>query len=193
MPAGTLKQLLFEQNPIMSDYTGMRRWLFAASLVAAGLFAGCESVPPGVEPGPHGTIAYDVLIEASPPGARIEANQEPVGNTPVHLKIFGDKDGTFHDFGSYYYVIQAFPPNTNLFVQTKVYRTGHLFSPEDMVPHEIHFDMSQPSPVETPTYSRRGNPYYYGPYYGGPYYGPYWGPGPWIRPGPIPVPVPHPR
>src|SRR5438105_13289499 len=80
-----------------------RTWFFAASLVPIVLLVGCETAPPpGVERGPHGTIAYDVLVEASDPGARIEANGEFVGNTPTHLKIFGDKDGTFHDFGSYY-------------------------------------------------------------------------------------------
>ena len=171
------------------------KWISATALASLSVLTACHTLPPGAEPGPNGTMAYYVKIDATEPGTRINANGQDIGTVPLTLKIYGDKDGTFHDFGSYYYVIQAFPPSTNLFVQTKVYRTGHLFSPEDMVPHEIHFDMSQPSPVETPTYSRRGNPYYYGPYYGGPYYGPYWGPGPWIRPAPIPVPFPgpHPR
>src|SRR5690348_5809845 len=91
-------------------------WILGASL-SAMLMAGCESVPPGVERGPHGTIAYDVLVEASEPGARIEAEGNQVGNTPVHLRIFGDKDGTFHDFGNYQYVIRALPLATNQFAQ----------------------------------------------------------------------------
>ena len=73
--------------------------MWAGSLAIVGLLAGCETIPPGVERGPHGTIAYDVLVEVSAPGARIEANGQDVGNTPLHLKIFGDSDGTFHDFG----------------------------------------------------------------------------------------------
>src|SRR5437773_12416646 len=102
-----------------------RTGLFAVSLAAAVvLLAGCETIPPGAERGPHGTMAYDVLIEASEPGARIEANGEFIGNAPVHLKIFGDPDGTFHDFGSYFYVVRAFPLVTNQYVQTRAFRTG---------------------------------------------------------------------
>src|SRR2546421_10763335 len=95
--------------------------LVTAGLAVLGLFTGCQTVPPGVERGPHGTIAYDVLIEASEPGARIEANGEYIGNTPAHLKIFGDRDGTFHDFGAYQYVIQAFPLTTNQYAQVRAF------------------------------------------------------------------------
>lgn len=156
--------------------------MLAAMAAAVGLLAGCETVPPGVERGPHGTIAYDVLVDSSPPGARIEANGQIIGNAPLHLKIFGDKDGTFHDFGSYYYIVRALPVATNQFVQTRVFRTGHLFTPEDRVPQRIDFDMTQPNPYaygvpgyEYPAYPPAG---YYGPPV---YYGPgvrfYFGPG----------------
>jgi hypothetical protein len=152
--------------------------ILAAGLAAVGLLAGCETIPPGAERGPHGTIAYDVLVEASEPGARIEANGESIGTTPAHLKIFGDTDGTFHDFGSYYYIVRAFPLATNQFAQTRVFRTGRGFTPEDQIPKKIYFDMNQPAPAYPPP----GGPvyvypdYYYGPpwyYYGPPYfYGP---------------------
>jgi len=162
-------------------------WL-VIGLAGMALFAGCETAPPGAELGPHGTIAYDVLVESSPQGARIEANGQVVGNAPLHLKIFGDKDGTFHDFGSYYYLIRALPMATNQFVQTRVFRTGHLFTPEDRIPQRIDFEMSQPNmyPYGAPGYAYPDYPppAYYGPpvYYGGPgYYGPgvqfYFGPG----------------
>ena len=153
-------------------------------LTVVGLFVGCESVPPGVEQGPHGTIAYDVQIESVPPGAKIEANGQVVGSAPLHLKIFGDKDGTFHDFGSYYYIVRALPLSTNEFVQTRVFRTGHLFSPEDHIPQRIDFDMSQrppPYPYGAPGYPYPAYPppaYYYPP---PGYYSPgvqfYFGPG----------------
>src|SRR5437588_3542159 len=109
-----------------------------AALATLGFFTGCDTIPPGVERGPNGTVAYEVLIEASEPGARIEANHEFIGNTPVRLKIFGDPDGTFHDFGSYEYIVQALPLTTNQFTQTRVFRTGHMFTPEDRVPSRIY-------------------------------------------------------
>jgi hypothetical protein len=147
----------------------------AAALAAAVLLTGCETIPPGAERGPHGTMAYDVLVDSSPPGARIEANGQEVGIAPVHIKIFGDPDGTFHDFGSPYYVIRALPVATNQFVQTRLFGTGYWFGPEDHIPKEVHFDMTQP----TQTYPPNGPPVYGYPYYGPPvYYGPpyYYGP-----------------
>jgi hypothetical protein len=155
-------------------------YILTASL-AAVFFAGCETAPPGVERGPHGTIAYDVLVEASAPGAKIEANGQVVGDTPLHLKIFGDKDGTFHDFGSEYYVIRALPLATNQFAQTRWFGTGKWFGPEDHIPQNLYLDMNQNTPQSpppiygSPAYGPPG--YYYGPPY---YYGPsvrfYFGP-----------------
>src|SRR5947199_8780769 len=109
------------------------KWVFGAGLVIVLAFTGCQTIPPGAERGPDGTMAYDVLIEASPPGARIEANGSVIGTAPVHLKIFGDPDGTFHDFGSYNYVIRALPLGTNQFTQTRVFRTGHMMAGEDSI------------------------------------------------------------
>ena len=133
-------------------------------------------------------MAYDVLIEASEPGARIEANGEMIGNSPVHLKIFGDPDGTFHDFGSYYYTVRALPLATNQFAQVRWFRTGRGFTPEDQIPKNIYFDMNQRPPPNgppgEPPYGYPPPPYYYGPppYYYGPslqfYYGPRYHRGP---------------
>jgi hypothetical protein len=159
------------------------KWTLAAGLAAALVLVGCQTIPPGAERGPHNTMAYDVLVDATPPGARIEVNGQDVGQTPVHIKIFGDPDGTFHDFGSYYYVVKAFPVETNQYPQLRLFRTGHLLSPEDHIPPRIYFDMNrqpQPPPSYYPGY---GPPpaYYYPPYYGPGYYGPgfnfYFGPG----------------
>ncbi len=172
----------------LSEFRVMKKIvLFAAGLSGlALLLAGCETTPPGVERGPHGTIAYYVSVDATPPGARVEANGEIVGNTPLTLKIYGDKDGTFHDFGSYYYIVRALPLATNQYPQVKMFRTGRWFTPEDYVPKSIYFDMTQPQPNYPPPAAAPGYPeYYYGPpgYYG-PYpyyYGPsfrfYFGPG----------------
>jgi hypothetical protein len=154
----------------------MKRALMLMAGVAAAVFlAGCQTLPPDAERGPHGTIAYETLIEASEPGARIEANGEYVGNAPLRLKIYGDKDGTFHDFGSYYYIIRGLPLATNQFPQVRFFRTGRGFTPEDLIPKHIFFDMNQqmpafapPGPPESPVYMYPPPPVYFGP----PYYGP---------------------
>lgn len=162
-------------------------WLPLATLAAAIFFVGCETVPEGVERGPHGTIAYDVLVEASEPGARIEANGESIGNTPLHLRIYGDKDGTFHDFGSYHYVIRALPLTTNQHPQTKIFQTGKMFTPEDRIPQRIYFDMTQPQavypPPGPPVYVYPAPPVYYypPPYYYGPSFRFHFGPRPFYH------------
>lgn len=116
-------------------------------------------------------MAYNVLVDASAPGARINVNGQDVGNTPVHIKVFGDPDGTFHDFGSPYFMISAAAISTNQFPQVRYFGTGYMFGPEDRVPDRVYFEMSQP-PVAPPY--PPAQPYYYGPppYYYGPYYGP---------------------
>ena len=151
------------------------KFIFLGSAAGAILLAGCATpLPPGAERGPNGTMAYDVLVESSPPGARIEASGELVGNAPLHLKIFGDPDGTFHDFGSPVYEVRAFPGGTNQFVQTRLFGTGQMFGPEDKIPHQIYFEMSQPQPTYAPAYAYPPPVYYRPPiYYGDPfYYGP---------------------
>jgi len=166
----------------------IRKWTLGAMLTAVLCLAGCQTapLPPGAEQGPHGTIAYDVLVEATPPGAKIEANGQLVGETPLRLKIFGDRDGTFHDFGSDFYVIRALPLATNQYPQVAMFGTGRWFGPEDRIPSQISFDMNQRPPQVAPPpgygypYAYPPPPYYYypPPVYYGPgiryYYRPYW-------------------
>src|SRR3974390_3213813 len=104
-----------------------------AALAVGALLSGCASPPPGYEAGPHNTMAYHVPVEASEPGAKIYVNGQYVGPTPLNLKIFGDRDGTFHDFGSYFYVVQAMPIQTNQFPQTRAFGTGRNFTHEDKI------------------------------------------------------------
>jgi len=156
-----------------------------SALVLLALFTGCETIPPGAERGPNGTMAYEVTVESSEQGVRIEANHQYVGTTPLTLKIFGDPDGTFHDFGAYEYVVQAFPLRTNQFVQTRLFRTGRMFTPEDVIPRQIYFDMSQvPPPYYPPPYAYPAYPppppyYWYGPPY---YYNYGYGPRIYVHP-----------
>jgi hypothetical protein len=124
----------------------------AAMLVALGL-AGCASSGPtgsgsdGVRPekGPNGTIAYYFQVEASEPGAKIEANGDYVGDAPLKLKVWGDKDGTFHNFGSYTYTIRAYPVRPGQRMQIKEFKTGGWFTEEDKIPSRIYFDFSSPA------------------------------------------------
>jgi len=148
----------------------MKSRVLMLTAVAAliGFGTGCQTpIPPGAEVGPDRTIAYDMLVEASEPGTVIEANGEYMGKAPIHLKIFGNIKGTFHDFGSDFFVVRALPATTNHFTQTRAFRTDR-----DGIPKAIYFDMKQPPPPEPPP----GRPYY-GPhfYFYGPapyFYGP---------------------
>src|SRR3569833_793047 len=102
------------------------KWTLAARFAAALVLVGCQSIPPGAERGPHNTMAYDVLVEASPPGARIEVNGEDIGEAPVHIKFFGDPDGTFHDFGSNKNNKKTKPKTTKQKTQKQKKRTGKM-------------------------------------------------------------------
>lgn len=147
------------------------------SVGLAALLIGCATpLPPGAEPGPDGTMAYNVLVEASSPRVRIEVNGEYAGEAPLQLKIFGDSDGTFHDFGEYSYEVRAFPSQgaTNEYVQTQIFGTGRMFSSEDKIPGRIYFQMNQPPPryVPYPVYVTPPPTFYDPFYYDRFYYGP---------------------
>lgn len=110
------------------------------------LISGCETGSRNrPDRGPNGTIAYNVLIESSEAGARVEVNDEHVGKTPVEVRVWGDKDGTFHNFGSADFVIRVFPVRSGQNVQTKTFRTGGWFAQEDRVPRHLFFDLDQKS------------------------------------------------
>jgi len=117
----------------------MKQKLTLATLTAF-ILAGCATDGAKPEKGKAGTIAYLVEVESSEPGARIEVNNEYVGKTPTTLKIFGDKDGTFHNFGSYEYRVTASPVRAGQQAQTKVFKTGGWFTPEDRIPKRIFFE-----------------------------------------------------
>jgi hypothetical protein len=128
------------------------RWV--AFVVAGGALgfaaAGCASTDPALkaaERGPQGTVAFRVLVEANEPGVRIEANKDFVGTTgttPVELKIFGDKDGTFHCFDNPNYIIQAIPTKPGQLLHSKYFRTGDFFTGEDKIPRRVFFNMAEP-------------------------------------------------
>lgn len=98
------------------------------------------------EKGRDGTIAYYINIESSAP-ARIEIDNDFIGRSPLKYKVFGDRDGTFHNWGAYEVTIRAIPdpPADGLSPQAKIFRTGGWFSQEDRVPSHLYFDLRQPN------------------------------------------------
>jgi hypothetical protein len=110
------------------------------------LLAACATDPPGIEHGPDNTIAYKVPVEASEPGTKIEVNYKPAGVAPMTVTIYGDRDGTFHNFGSDEYIIRAYPPNSDQFPQTKIFKTGAMGVKDDRIPQRIFFDLGSNKP-----------------------------------------------
>jgi hypothetical protein len=109
------------------------------------LLSGCATPdPPGTEYGPQGTIAYQVPVDASEPGATIEVNYKIEGKAPLTIKIFGDRDGTFHNFGHDEFTVRAYPPTTNHYPQTKIFKTGTMGVKDDQIPQKIYFDFGAP-------------------------------------------------
>ncbi len=123
----------------------MHRSLLLSLLTALALASGCatNTTGPTTERGPGGTIAYYVKIESSEPGARVEVNSELVGTTPVDVRVWGDPDGTFHNFGSSDFIIRVLPVRDGQSAQTKAFRTGGWFSQEDQIPKRLFFDLNQ--------------------------------------------------
>ena len=115
------------------------RVLFPTLLVIG--FCGCASSG-GRERGPDGTVAYSVHVESSDPGARVEVNDDCVGVTPLDVKVFGDRDGTFHNFGTSDFVIRVHPVRQGQNVQSKTFRTGGWFGQEDRIPSRLFFDLN---------------------------------------------------
>jgi S1-C subfamily serine protease len=97
------------------------------------------------ERGPNGTIAYYIEVETSEPGIRIEADGELAGVSPLKVKVFGDRDGTFHHFKKAKYEIRAIPSRAGQFLQLKSYSTGGFFVPDDRIPSHLYFDMGTPA------------------------------------------------
>jgi hypothetical protein len=99
-----------------------------------------------LKPLPAGlTTPHDILITANGGGARITVNGQEMGHTPLHIKVYGDRDGTFHDFGSYSCRIMAYPWDSNQFVQLRVFATNRNAGGGDPIPEAVHFDLDKPT------------------------------------------------
>jgi hypothetical protein len=117
----------------------MRATLASVFLMAI-LISGCGTPDAAdVEKGPQNTIVYNVPIESNLEGTKIEVNYTVVGVAPIAVKIFGDRDGTFHNFGNDEYVVRAYPPGTNYYPKTKIFKTGAFGVKDDRIPEKISF------------------------------------------------------
>ena len=58
---------------------------------------------------------------------------------------FGDRDGTFHNFGSRGFIIKVFPVRAGQHIQTKLFETGGWWGKEDKIPGRLYFDLDQKS------------------------------------------------
>jgi hypothetical protein len=115
---------------------------FALALIVLN-FTGCAT-DSKIDQGPDGTVAYNVPIDSSQPGRRLEVNGESVGVTPVVLKVFGDRDGTFHNFGSADFMVIAHSVNSSE-VRTTNFHTGTAGEKDDKIPDKIYFDFGSPA------------------------------------------------
>jgi hypothetical protein len=111
--------------------------------LATGLLS-CSSTPKA-DKGPESTKAFYVQVQASREGVSIETNNVFAGKAPFVLRLMGDQDGTFHNFGAPEYVVRAVPETTNAFIPTQAFKTGDKSSPGDRIPGLIFLDMSNPS------------------------------------------------
>ena len=114
------------------------------SLGIAAFIAGCETTPSS-EKGPEHTKTFYVQVQASVEGVRIETNNAFAGNAPLTLRILGNKDGTFHNFGNPQFVFRALPLTTNGLAPVQVFKAGTSSSPGDRIPGLIFFDMARPT------------------------------------------------
>jgi hypothetical protein len=119
-------------------------WVILSPTAVVVMLASCSSTPAG-DKGADGTTAFYVQVQASREGVTIETNNAFAGKAPMTLRLFGDKDGTFRNFGAPDYVVRALPGSTNAFIPTQVFKTGNKSSPGDRIPGLIFLDMESAS------------------------------------------------
>lgn len=121
----------------------------AATLLLASLFAGCSFLEPYPTPGPIPTAMpaprydpasdpqphYTILVESSPPGVRLEFNDEFVGTTPCRVRISGEAGRKFSHSTAHRHVFKALPPDTGGSTQIKSFSEG------SDIPEHLFFDM----------------------------------------------------
>lgn len=95
------------------------------------LFTGCKSLF-------YHEVPHKILIESDPPGARIELNEEYIGDTPLEYTLLGGHKRQFSE-NHPLYIFRASPTAAVGYVQTKVF---HSRDPRvDSIPKHLFFDL----------------------------------------------------
>lgn len=114
---------------------------------AVMLLAGGCSTPKEANRLPGGgPVPYEVQIETSDPGSRIEVDGEYMGLAPLTVTIWGDSDGTFHGSGDGYTVFKAYPVKPGQYIQVRRFLNGaqaFMFGQQDRIPKRLYFDLNQ--------------------------------------------------
>jgi len=121
-------------------------WFSVLIPAAALLLSGCASSSEARHRPGGGPVPYEVQIETSDPGSRIEVDGEYMGTSPLTVTIWGDADGTFHGPGDGYTVFKAYPVKPGQYIQTRKYLNGaqaFMFGQQDRIPQRLYFDLNQ--------------------------------------------------
>jgi hypothetical protein len=98
------------------EYIDMARMILLLCVLG---FVGCSQQDgkgePKVEKRQRCNGFYDVAVVSDPPGARIEVNDDYVGDAPITIKMKGDS----HERVEQRYIIRALPMQAGQYVQTK--------------------------------------------------------------------------
>jgi hypothetical protein len=119
----------------------------AVSIITTLLVGGCENGNGGVvadqpneKPKPEKRARidgyYEVEVISDPPGARIEVNDDYVGDAPLTIRMKGDRKGRVKQD----YVVRALPTVPGHHVQTKFFWHSKYID-SDTIPRRILFQM----------------------------------------------------
>lgn len=112
----------------------------ATKRTTAKLFPPPDPNKPKPLRGPHGSWGHPVEVVTSDPGSKIEVNKEYIGDSPLTIILYGERDGAFRRDMDY--IIRAYPVRPGQNLQWKYY-TGAAGGPRaDRVPKKIYFDLN---------------------------------------------------
>ena len=108
------------------------------------LFLACTPPPPPKPYSPPPEVTKAVEIISEPPGARIEVNNEFMGEAPLTINVRSTARGMFKENT----IIRALPVRAGHYVQTKMFIDGS-YVPDpafSKIPSKIFFDMRLGTP-----------------------------------------------